>query len=153
MRTKRISFFLIGFATIICMVNSSCSNSPSNVVTGIFEYPDQLTNKGIGPIAEIKLDSLNPTLSGEGKLLFEQKCITCHRFDIKLNGPSLKGVTRRRTPEWMMNMMINPTEMTQKDPIAKDIFEKLMIPMVFQDVNKDQARALLEYLRQMDLKK
>ena len=26
-----------------------------------------------------------------------------------------------RTPEWIMNMILNPTEMVEKDPLAKEL--------------------------------
>jgi mono/diheme cytochrome c family protein len=149
MKIKNIAIFFAG----IILLNSSCSNSSSNVVTGVFEYTGQLTNKGIGPVTELKLDSVNSLLATQGKIIFEQKCVACHRFDMRLNGPPLNNVTKRRSPEWIMNMILNPAEMIQKDAIAKDVFSQLNIPMVFQDVTQEQTRAILEYLRQRDSEK
>ena len=33
-------------------------------------------------------------------------------------GPAIKGIYERRSPEWVMNIMLNPTEMLKKDPVA-----------------------------------
>ncbi len=153
MKKNKVVFFAIGLLTLTMFIYTSCSNSSSNIITGIFEYPNQLANKGIGPIKELKLEALDTLLAADGKNYFGQKCVACHRFDMRLNGPPLNGVTKRRSPEWIMNMILNPAEMIQSDPIAKDIFSKLNIPMVFQDVNNDETRAILEYLRQNDSKK
>jgi hypothetical protein len=49
-----------------------------------------------------------------------------------------------------MNQILNPLEMTQKDPVSKELFAQYMIQMTFQDVTHDDARALLEYFRAVD---
>jgi cytochrome c551/c552 len=64
---------------------------------------------------------LDASLAEKGKAAFEQKCSACHRFEERFVGPPLKGVTTRRAPEWIMNMILNPVEMTQKDPAAKEL--------------------------------
>lgn len=46
-----------------------------------------------------------------------------------------------------MNMIINPVEMTQKDPTAKELLGEYMAQMTNQNVGEKEARALLEYLR------
>lgn len=105
---------------------------------------------GIGPIHEIKLDAINPEMAAQGKIIFEAKCSACHKIDEKYVGPVLKGVTERRSPEWVMNMMLNPIEMTQKDPVAKELLASHLIQMTFQDLSQDDARKILEYFRQID---
>jgi hypothetical protein len=40
------------------------------------------------------------------------KCTSCHKMsDEKLVGPGWKGVTKRRTGEWIMNFITNPDPM------------------------------------------
>ena len=65
-------------------------------------------------------------------------------------GPPLKDVTKRRRPEWIMNQILNPLEMTQKDKVSKELFAQYMVQMTFQDVSHEDARALLEYMRAVD---
>ena len=107
--------------------------------------------KGIGPVKELTITGFDAALAEKGKGIFEAKCTACHRLtDQKIVGPGLAGVTKTRKPEWLMNMIINPVEMTQKDPEAKKLLAQHLTQMTNQDVSEDDARALLEYLRQND---
>ena len=81
---------------------------------------------------------------------FGGTCSACHKLDQRYVGPALTGVTKRRTPEWIMNMILNPQEMTQKDPIAKDLLATHFTQMSFQNVTQEEARAILEFFRQND---
>ena len=112
------------------------------------ENVDPMSNKGIGPISSVTLGEIDPTLAAEGEVVFKAKCTACHKLSKKFVGPALKGVTQRRSPEWIMNMAMNPEEMIQKDPIA----QKLLIefngaPMANQNITEEEARAILEYFR------
>jgi len=105
---------------------------------------------GIGPVKEVKLGSIDQNLVNKGKTTFETKCASCHKFDTRLVGPPLQGITQRRKPEWIMNMILNPQQMTQENPVAKELFATYLVQMTFQDVSQDDARALLEYFRSID---
>jgi mono/diheme cytochrome c family protein len=65
-------------------------------------------DKGVGPIKEVKLGPVDPAMAKAGAAVFEQKCSACHKFDERYVGPALKGVTQRRTPEYIMNMILDP---------------------------------------------
>lgn len=109
------------------------------------------TDYGIGPVQEeMKLAAIDNNLVVKGKEIFDVKCVSCHKFDSRLVGPPLKDVTKRRRPEWIMNQILNPLEMTQKDPVAKELFAQYLVQMTFQDVTHDDARAMLEYFRAFD---
>jgi nitrous-oxide reductase len=113
--------------------------------------PTMTKSKGIGPIkGPVKLGAIDPTLVSKGKTVFEAKCTACHKIDERFVGPALRGVTKRRQPEWIMNMIMNPVEMTQKDEIAEELLEKYATQMANQSVGGDDARALLEFFRQTD---
>lgn len=86
----------------------------------------------------------------EGKKVFELKCTACHKLEERYVGPALKGITKRRKPEWIMNMILNPIEMTQKDPIAKQLLSEYLTQMTYQDIKENEARAILEYFRYID---
>lgn len=116
-----------------------------------FEACGEREEFGIGPVKEeVKLDPVNDVLAARGKDLFNVKCVACHKFDSRLVGPPLKDVTKRRRPEWIMNQMLNPLEMTQKDPVSKELFAQYLVQMTFQDVNMLDARAILEFFRAVD---
>ena len=118
------------------------------------EAPVEDDGKGIGPIKTVEVgESVDEALAAEGKTIFEGKCSACHQLtDQKIVGPGLAGVTERRKPEWIMNMVINPEEMTKKDPTAKKLLGEHLTQMTNQNITEDDARALLEFLRQNDIK-
>lgn len=106
---------------------------------------------GIGPVKEeMKLTPVDNNLYTKGETIYNIKCVACHKFNSRLVGPPLKDVTKRRRPEWIMNMILNPIEMTQKDKISQELFAQYLIQMTFQDVSYDDARAMLEYFRAVD---
>lgn len=60
----------------------------------------------------------------KGKKLFESSCISCHIANQKMVGPSPKGILERRLPEWIMNFIINPSEVLEKDSFAKELLKE-----------------------------
>ena len=106
-------------------------------------------NKGIGPVKEVNIpETIDQEMAARGKATFEQMCTACHKTDTKFIGPALAGVMERRSPEWVMNMILNPTEMIQKDPIAKQLLaDHNGSPMANQNLSEEQARAVVEYFR------
>ena len=110
---------------------------------------EKYTGKGIGPITELIIDStIDDQLVNDGKVIFEAKCTMCHKStNEKAIGPGLAGIYTRRTPEWIMNMILNPMEMTQKDSLAKDLLSVYMSQMADNNLTQAEARSVLEYLR------
>ena len=108
-----------------------------------------MSNKGIGPVKSLELDAtIDQALATEGEAMFKSKCMACHKPDKKFIGPAPKGVLDRRSPEWVMNMILNPDEMTQKDPIAKQLLiDYNGSPMANQSLTEAEARSILEYFR------
>jgi len=107
-----------------------------------------LDNKGLGPIKSITLGALDASMAATGKKLFKTKCSSCHKTTKRFIGPNPTGILKRRSPEWIMNMIMNPAEMVQKDPIAKQLLIKFNgSPMANQNLTKDETRAVLEYFR------
>jgi mono/diheme cytochrome c family protein len=105
---------------------------------------------GVGPIKEVNLSAVDKNLVTKGEQTFTAKCSACHKINERLVGPPLKDVTKRRKPEWIMNMILNPQQMTQENPTAKELFATYLIQMTFQDVTQDDARAILEFFRAND---
>ena len=109
--------------------------------------PFQLEN-GIGPIKEkIELGALDAALVAKGKEVFDSKCSMCHKMDTTYVGPSLGEVTTRRTPAYIMNMIMNPQEMVEHHPVAKQLLAERMTFMPNQQLTREDTRAVLEYLR------
>ena len=68
--------------------------------------------------------------------------------DQRMIGPAMAGVYERRSPEWVMNMILNPTQMLKEDPIAIALLKEYNNAiMLDQNLSEEEARDLAEYLR------
>lgn len=108
-----------------------------------------LSNKGIGPITTVELgDTVDDAMVTSGADIFKTKCTACHKVGKKFIGPDVTGVLERRSPEWIMNMILNPDEMVSKDPIARQLLIDFNgSPMANQSLTEKEARDILEYFR------
>ena len=94
---------------------------------------------------------LNQQWVTTGKGIYELKCQACHKLtDERLVGPGWKGVTQRREPHWIMNMITNVDMMLEKDPEAQKLLEQCMVRMPNQNISKDESRQILEFMRSND---
>jgi cytochrome c2 len=103
---------------------------------------------GIGPVKHVELGPLDPQLAARGKGLFDNKCTICHSLDKRKIGPALGDVLGRRAPEFVMNMILNATQMEKHDPTAKHLLDEYKVAMQVLNLDRKDARAILEYLRQ-----
>ncbi|WP_119080979.1 c-type cytochrome [Chitinophaga alhagiae] len=116
------------------------------------DKPAAADPKGIGKFRDVPLTHpLNEGMVQQGKAVADLKCTSCHRLTgEKLVGPGWKGVTDRRTPEWIMNFITNVDEMLDKDAEAQAMLETCMVRMPNQNLSDEDARAVLEFLRKND---
>jgi len=110
--------------------------------------PVDLDNDGVGPFKNVKFDAeINQELAAQGEAKYNA-CMACHAAEQRMIGPALKGLYERRSPAWVMNMIINTNEMLKKDPIAKALLKEynnaIMTP---SGLNEEETRAMAEYLR------
>ena len=123
------------------------TNTATKKVAGSDDLID-MNNKGIGPITSVTLGAIDQSMADKGQKLFKTKCSSCHRTNRKFIGPNPTGIMKRRSPEWIMNMIMNPEEMVQKDPIARQLLIKFNgSPMANQNLTKEETRDVLEYFR------
>lgn len=108
-----------------------------------------LANKGVGPITSLTLNAeIDQKMAEEGAEVFKKMCTACHRPDKKFIGPAPTGILERRSPEWIMNMILNPEEMVKNDPLAKELLMEFNgSPMANQNLSEQEARSVLEYFR------
>ncbi|MGB5394947.1 MAG: c-type cytochrome, partial [Lutimonas sp.] len=71
----------------------------------------------------------------------------CHKIEKRFVGPGLKGITEKRTPEWIMNMILVPEKMVAENEEAKKLLAEYLSPMANQSLTEEEARAILEYFR------
>lgn len=107
------------------------------------------TNNGVGPITDLQLPAeIDQAMVEEGAAIYNLKCTACHKPDKQFIGPAPKGIFAKRTPAWIMNMILDPEQMVAKDPIAKQLLIKFNgSPMANQNLTEAEARAVLEYFR------
>lgn len=112
------------------------------------EKPDP-KDKGIGPIKTLKVGAIDEKLADKGNTIFDTKCLPCHNIDNVNLAPALRGVTKKLAPEFIMNYVMNTTEMQKKDPYIKSLIQtwKKVPIMKDQKLSEKDARAVLEYLR------
>lgn len=114
--------------------------------------PIMLDNKGIGPIKSIKFeDEINQNLATKGEQLFKSKCLACHKATQRFIGPPMAGIYKKRSPEWVMNIIMNPDEMLKKDPVAIALLEEYNNTiMINQNIPEEEARAMAEWFRTLE---
>ena len=94
---------------------------------------------------------LNQAWVTAGKSTYDVKCQSCHKLnDERVVGPGWAGITKRREPHWIMNMITNVDMMLETDPEAQKLLEQCLVRMPNQNISKDQAREVLEFMRSND---
>ena len=163
---KQISFVALCFSLALVVfiagqaegLNKSRPVGGNNILSNGFHmnFPDttkkaaagDTRDKGVGPIKEFDLGTIDQKMVSAGKGIFTSKCVLCHELDQKKIGPALRNIAKDRAPEYIMNMILNPTEMQKKDQAVKDLMKKYNnVPMIELGISKQQARTVLEYLR------
>jgi cytochrome c551/c552 len=108
--------------------------------------------KGIGKFTKVEVSpTLDAAMAEKGQTVYDVKCMSCHKLtDERLVGPGWKGVTQRRTPEWIMNFATNVDEMLAKDPEAQAQLEVCLVRMPNQNLTDNDARGVYEFMRKND---
>ena len=126
---------------ILLFVIIGCQNNSEKI--------DSLSNKGVGPITNVILeDKVNISMANSGEKLFNQLCTSCHMINEDYIGPAMSGIIDRRSPEWIMNMILNPIQMLKEDPIAIELLEEYDFEYMYnQNLLEEEVREILEYFR------
>jgi len=104
-------------------------------------------NYGIGPIDTVEVGPIAHQLAQRGQRIFKSECMKCHTLDKSVLGPALRGITERRTPEFIMNMILNPQENVMRHPVLQKYHQQYNQYMTDVGLDSSSARAVLEYLR------
>lgn len=143
---KNISCFSLisGIIALLCSCNSGDSTTRENVYN---------STTGIGKFEKFSVtgDHLDSVLIAKGDEFFSSKCSACHLLTAEdSNGPGWFGITSKRSPAWLMNMMTNTEEMIELDPSLNGRLKKYKSTMPDYQLTKDEARAILEFMRYND---
>ncbi len=155
---KKVMIWSMG---IVAMLMTSCGGgSESQTSSSESGSPAEAAApaadpKGIGEIKSVDLGSgVDASLADQGKAIVDMKCTACHQLnDKRLVGPGFQGVTNRRRPEWIMNMITNVDVMLDQDPEAQKLLEECLTRMPNQNISMDDARGILEFMRKNDEEK
>lgn len=151
---KFITFSMIGMLLYACSSGTdsgqqASSSSTDKNVSSVSEYDPK---RGLGKFDAVDLtETLNVAMAKEGETISNLKCASCHKYtEERLVGPGWAGVTKKHAPEWLMNFITNPDPMIDKDPELQAQLELCLVRMPNQNLSDDDARAILEFMRQND---
>ena len=150
MKLRLITILTIGVLLSSCGGDKAKKEVAAPAKEEVKKEVDPMTDKGVGKITSITLGEIDQTMVTEGEEIFKAKCTTCHKISKRFVGPGLKGVTERRTPEWIMNMILDPELMVKENEIAKQLLIEYSAPMANQRLTEDEARKILEYFRTLE---
>src|SRR5687768_6837473 len=125
---KRLTPALTAFLLAGALLFASCSDGGENKSTT--ESTTETTNTDAGGTevhgdlikpGDVELTTpLNATWVANGKSIYDMKCQSCHKLtEDRVVGPGWKGVTQKREPAWIMNMITNVDVMLEQDPEAQ----------------------------------
>ncbi len=148
----RLNYLLL---SLLVLSLSACGGSSSDEGNQARERAGQGTAESptaaeIGPVERVELGTIDRALAKKGEELFDSRCKTCHRFGERYIGPDLTNTASQRDPVYIMNMILAPEDMLQKHHISKELLAEYGTMMTNQNLSRDQARAILEYLRTID---
>jgi cytochrome c1 len=127
---------------VACGGQQSGGDSENQATT----LPDKAKPK-YGKIQHVDVGPIDATMVKAGTEVFDTKCTACHKLDERYVGPSLGAVTKRRTPEYVMNMILDTETMIDNDDTVKCLLQEYLLRMPNQSVEEKDARNVLEYLR------
>lgn len=154
MRTITTISLTAGFLTAIAFLQSCGGSEPS--AADKYRIPDAAgataptegKKADMVAAADITLGEVDHMMAEKGKTTYDVKCQACHSTgENRIVGPGWKGITTRRQPEWIMNMIMNTDAMLSEDPEAQKMLEQCLVRMPNQNLTKDDARQLLEFMR------
>lgn len=131
----------------------SCNEKPKKMQNDSNKLAeiDPMRDKGIGPITHINInEGIDNNMVESGEELFNNMCSACHKIDKRVIGPALGGITKRRTSEWIMNMILNPDQMVKENAQARKLLAEYISPMANQNLTEEETRDILEYFRKID---
>lgn len=88
-----------------------------------------------------------------GKDIFEKKCVSCHTIGGgDKGGPDLKGITLKRSEEWIEHIIYDPARLTSmKDPVHLELIKKYGHEMPNLGISHDDAWKIVAHLKETDL--
>jgi mono/diheme cytochrome c family protein len=154
-KTSLLAFMVLGALISSCGGNYEKNNNTSATAepasADVATY-DPKRGEGKWTAENVNVgEKLDETKAESGQNIANTKCLSCHKLsEEKLVGPGWSGVTKRRTPEWIMNFITNPDAMLDKDAEAQAMLEICLVRMPNQNLSDQEARNIVEFMRKND---
>lgn len=151
---RRIKVIALGlFTAFFCL--TSCSGDQNNSSQPVEPEEANTAKEVHGDLVkpgDIQITNpLNAEWIAQGKSIYDMKCQSCHKLnDERVVGPGWAGITKRREPHWVMNMITNVDIMLEQDAEAQKLLEQCLVRMPNQNISKDEARSVIEFMRSND---
>lgn len=148
-----IAALILGLMTACSNSNSSGPSQSTPAASATSTDYDSVRGSGKFKHIDLQPEPLQNLVTA-GKTVYDLKCAACHKLTgEKLVGPGWLGVTNRHSPEWIMNFATNTDEMIDKDPKAQAMLQVCMVRMPNQHLSDEDARNILEFMRNNDKNK
>ena len=146
-----ISLLFFSFFFVIACINKTPTKKEPLDVEALTKNQPEEHGTMIKPEDVHLTTPLNQQWVAEGKNIYTVKCSPCHKLtDEKLVGPGWQGVTKRRQPDWILNMITNVDMMLESDPEAQRLLQECIVRMPNQNLKLEKARQVLEFQRSND---
>ena len=121
------AFFLAGSLLLVSCGNEnseSDAGTDTNATTGTAATAGNEVHGDLIQPGDVELQTpLNQEWVAHGKQIYDVKCQSCHKLsDERVVGPGWAGITKKREPHWIMNMITNVDVMLEQDPEAQALF-------------------------------
>ena len=154
---SRLLLFCFVVLLAACGGNSSSDSGDAAEYAPAFKEEkkkaaDAASNKGVGQTTHVELNNpLDAAMVESGGSIYQLKCAACHKLtDQRVVGPGWAGITKKRTPEWIMNMTTNVDAMLAEDPVAQELLKECLVRMPNQNLTVADARDVLEFMYKND---
>jgi cytochrome c5 len=143
-------FILLAFVFYACGSGVKTDEKPVDMESLIENQPEvhglEVKAGEFDFTAPISMDMVN-----SGQKIYDLKCQACHKLtDERIVGPGWAGITKKRDFVWIMNMITNVEVMLETDEEAQKLLELCLVRMPNQNVSKQEARDIVEFMRKND---
>jgi len=147
-----VAIFMAGSLVFVSCGNDSGSSDASTETTTTASTGGNEVHGDLIQPGDVEVTTpLNQDWVAQGKQIYDMKCQSCHKLDdTRVVGPGWKDITKKREPAWIMNMITNVDIMLEQDPEAQKLLEQCLVRMPNQNISKDEARSILEFMRSND---
>ncbi len=102
----------------------------------------------------ISFASFSKVSAQDGEALFKANCTSCHAIQDRVIGPALKGVSTRRSEEWLIKWIKNSQAVIKSgDEYGVKLFNEYnKVAMTSFNLKDDEIKAMLAYIKTEEAK-